>query len=111
MEATATPPKPRKGKRAYLILANQSGSGDLRVYRIASEDGRLTHVQTLAVGGSPTFVGVVLLPRRAPLYASWVMRALSLLAVAVAALLTGCGGPEGQVIQHWTLHTSDSTRT
>ena len=46
----------------YLILANQNGSGDLRVYRIAAEDGRLTHVQTQALGGSPTFVGVILLP-------------------------------------------------
>jgi 6-phosphogluconolactonase len=46
----------------YLLLANQEGAQDLRVYRIAQADGRLTHVQTAAVGGSPTFVGSVLLP-------------------------------------------------
>src|SRR5262245_49098030 len=33
----------------------------------------------------------------------WVMRVPSLLAAAVAALLTGCGGSEGQVIERWTL--------
>jgi 6-phosphogluconolactonase len=47
---------------AYLILANQDGAEDLRVYRIAAEDGRLTFVQTVAVGESPTFVGCVMLP-------------------------------------------------
>lgn len=46
----------------YLVLANQNGTQDLRVYRIDQADGRLTHVQTVAVGGSPTFVGFVLLP-------------------------------------------------
>jgi len=39
------------------------------------------------------------------------MRIPSLLAVALATILTGCGGSEGQVIQRWTLHTSDSARS
>ena len=32
------------------------------VYAIDPNDGRLTHAHTVAVGGNPTFVGVLLLP-------------------------------------------------
>jgi 6-phosphogluconolactonase len=45
----------------FLISANQNGAQNLLVYRIAAADGRLTRVQVVPVGGSPTFAGVLLL--------------------------------------------------
>ncbi len=45
----------------FLISANQNGAENLLVFRIA-EDGRLSRVRTVAVGGRPSFVGVALLP-------------------------------------------------
>lgn len=47
----------------YLIVANQGGAEDLRVYRIDPDNGTLTFVKATSVGGSPTFVGFVLLPQ------------------------------------------------
>jgi len=47
---------------AFLISANQNGAQNLLVYRIDPDDGALTRVQVVAVGGSPTFAGVLFLP-------------------------------------------------
>ena len=46
---------------ALLISANQGGAENLLVFRIAG-DGVLSRVQTVPVGGRPSFVGVVFLP-------------------------------------------------
>lgn len=46
----------------FLIVANQSGAQDLRVYRIDPILGTLTFVKATNVGGQPTFVGFALLP-------------------------------------------------
>jgi 6-phosphogluconolactonase len=45
-----------------LILANQDGAQNVLVYRIDANDGRLTRVQTAAVGGNPTFAKAIVLP-------------------------------------------------
>jgi 6-phosphogluconolactonase len=47
---------------AFLIAANQNGPQNLLVFRIDPDDGRLTRVQVVPVGDSPTFAGVVFLP-------------------------------------------------
>jgi len=47
----------------YLIVANQGGAQDLRVFRIDAGNGTLTFVNATNVGGSPSFVGFVLLPQ------------------------------------------------
>jgi 6-phosphogluconolactonase len=46
----------------FLILANQTDAQDVFVYRIASDDGRLTRVAVAPVGDDPTFTGVIALP-------------------------------------------------
>jgi 6-phosphogluconolactonase len=45
-----------------LISANQGGQGDLLVFRIASADGKLTRLSSVAVGNRPSFVGIITLP-------------------------------------------------
>jgi 6-phosphogluconolactonase len=46
----------------FVILANQTGAQKVLVYRVAQEDGRLTRVQVVPVGGSPTFTRAIILP-------------------------------------------------
>ena len=46
----------------YLILANQHGAQDLRVYRIDARDGRLSQVASVPVGGEPGCVALTVLP-------------------------------------------------
>lgn len=46
----------------YLIVANQAGAQDLRVYRIDPDAGTLTFVSSANVGGEPSSVSFVLLP-------------------------------------------------
>jgi 6-phosphogluconolactonase len=45
-----------------LISANQGGQGDLLVFRIASADGKLTRLTSVAAGNRPSFVGITTLP-------------------------------------------------
>jgi 6-phosphogluconolactonase len=45
-----------------LLSVNQAGAQDLLVFRIGAADGRLSFQRSVAVGSSPTFVGVVPLP-------------------------------------------------
>ncbi|HKP58466.1 MAG TPA: lactonase family protein, partial [Polyangiales bacterium] len=46
----------------YLLLANQKGSQNVLVYEIAEADGKLTRVQVVPVGDSPTFTTAITLP-------------------------------------------------
>lgn len=47
----------------FLIVANQSGAQDLRVYRIDPGDGTLSFVRATNVGGQPSSVVFAQLPR------------------------------------------------
>jgi 6-phosphogluconolactonase len=46
----------------FLLLANQRGSQNVLVYRIAETDGKLTRVQVVPVGDAPTFTTAITLP-------------------------------------------------
>lgn len=45
----------------FLFVANQGGAQDLRIYRIAATDGRLSFVGSANVGGQPSSVAFALL--------------------------------------------------
>jgi 6-phosphogluconolactonase len=47
---------------SFLLLANQAGTQDVQVFRIDTQSGELTRSQSLALGGSPTFTGALVLP-------------------------------------------------
>jgi 6-phosphogluconolactonase len=47
---------------SFLLLANQAGAQDVQVFRIDTQSGELTRTQSLALRGSPTFTGALVLP-------------------------------------------------